>query len=200
MSIRVCANRFEKSNRLRSGNFPGVHSAKITACMSRTQSTKCIKRAVIEWHWRNKRTLTGADDWPTTRWPRYLRWYWLAIKSVQPQPSSASASYPSPSSPFLFRPSSVPRLSSDVCIIRSCISRTYPTSPVVSSLDHLPASRCPFSFLCATKLDLWLYFPPLRTTSISKLLPESTAPYYDEIMESGQGFFSHRKRNVIEKS
>jgi len=78
VSIRVYANRFEKSNRLRSGNFPGVHSAKITACISHTQSTKCIKRAVIERHWRNKRT--GADDWPTTRWPRYLRWYWLAIK------------------------------------------------------------------------------------------------------------------------
>lgn len=49
---------------------PGVHVTK----------RKMYRRAVMERHWRNKRT--GADDWPITRWPRYLRWYWLAIECL----------------------------------------------------------------------------------------------------------------------
>lgn len=77
---------------------PGVHVTK------RKMYRAC---AVMERHWRNKRT--GADDWPITRWPRYLRWYWLGHwMSVQPQTSNASAPRTSSPLPPPTRPSSDP--------------------------------------------------------------------------------------------
>lgn len=51
-----------------------------------------------------------------------------------------------------------------------------------------------------TKLDLWLYFPPLRTTSISRLLAESAASYHDNIMDvPGWPTLRVVERGVIEK-
>lgn len=117
---------------------PGVHVTK------RKMYRAC---AVMERYWRNKRT--GADDWPITRWPRYLRWYWLGHwMSVQPQTSNASAPRTS-SPPILPRPR--PRLD---CRPTLCPSLSLPLLDLVSfalTRFRLPATR-----------DVLSRYPPRR--------------------------------------
>lgn len=97
---------------------PGVHVTK------RKMYRAC---AVMERYWRNKRT--GADDWPITRWPRYLRWYWLGHwMSVQPQTSNASAPRTS-SSPILPGP--------DLTVVRPFVLRSL-CHYLILYPSHLP--------------------------------------------------------------
>lgn len=179
VSTRVRENRFEKSKRLRPGNFPGVHGAKAAcAChVQRKMYRTCRQcRSFYERHWRNKRT--GADDWPITQWPRYLPWYWLNIdlSATAAVKRVGTSHLPNPFPPSLY-PIVVPPfpLFSDVRITQSYfLVLTLSPSLVLDRLTVCVRATLPlFLVSLHDEIGFIALFSPLRTASISRLLVES---------------------------
>lgn len=131
------------------------------AVTKRKMYRACRHRTLTR-HWRNKRT--GADDWPITRWPGYLRWYRLAIECPCSR-DHQNASAPRVPSPFPSDSSFSDRVvrPSILCIIRSLVlTRPRPSPPCptvcVGACVCPSVPRCPFSSLPRREIGFMTLF------------------------------------------